>query len=121
MIVNAVECGTREGLWIRRDDDIAGQKLGERIIGRLAASPVIHPQTGEVIVERDEEIDEDKIDLIDAAGVNDGYVRSPMTCELPYGICAKCYGRGFGAQRLVSVGAAVGIIAAQSMASRVRS
>ncbi len=115
MIVNAVDCGTRDGLWIRRDDDIAGQKLGERIIGRLAASPVIHPQTGEVIVERDEEIDEDKIDLIDAAGVNEVYVRSPMTCELPYGICAKCYGRDLGRGGLVSVGAAVGIIAAQSI------
>jgi DNA-directed RNA polymerase subunit beta' len=68
-----------------------------RLLGRAAAAPVIHPQTGEVIVERNEEIDEDKADLIDRLEIEEVYVRSPMTCELELGICSLCYGRDLGA------------------------
>ncbi len=115
MIVNAQDCETRRGLWIRRSDDIAGQKLSERLLGRIAASTVVHPETGEVIVERNQELDEEKILDIDDAQVEEIYVRSPMTCELEYGICAQCYGRDMGRGQLVHVGTAVGIIAAQSI------
>ncbi len=115
VIINAHDCGTRQGIWIRRSDNVAGQTMGERILGRLAAAPVVHPETGEIIVERDEEIDEEKVSAIDAAGVEAVYVRSPMTCELPHGICAKCYGRDLGRGTMVHVGTAVGIIAAQSI------
>lgn len=115
MIINAVNCNTRRGLWIHRKDDVAGEPFAERILGRLAAAPIVDPQTGEVIVERDEEIDEEKVILVDKAQVQDVYVRSPMTCELEHGCCAMCYGRDLGRGGLVSVGTAVGIIAAQSI------
>ncbi len=115
VIINAKDCGTRLGIWIRRSDDVAGQTMAERILGRLAAAPIVHPETGEIIVERDEEIDEEKVAAIEEAGVEEVYVRSPMTCELPHGICAKCYGRDLGRGKMVHVGAAVGIIAAQSI------
>ena len=115
VIINAMDCGTRRGLWIRQDDDIAGEKLSERLLGRMAAAPVAHPETGEVLVQRDEEIDEDKIALIIESHVTEIYVRSPMTCEMEHGCCALCYGRDLGRGGLVHVGATVGIIAAQSI------
>ncbi|MBC7228301.1 MAG: DNA-directed RNA polymerase subunit beta' [Thermoflexales bacterium] len=115
VIINAHDCGTRSGIWIRRDDDVGGQTMAERLVGRIAAAPVVHPQTGEVIVARNEEIDEDAVEAIDAAGINEVYVRSPMTCALQRGICALCYGRDLGRGTLVHIGTAVGIIAAQSI------
>ncbi len=115
VIINAHDCGTRSGIWIRRDDDVGGQSMAERLVGRIAAAPVVHPQTGEVIVARDEEIDEDAVEAIEAAGIHEVYVRSPMTCALQRGICALCYGRDLGRGTLVHIGTAVGIIAAQSI------
>ena len=82
LIVNAVDCGTRKGFWIRREDEIAGEEMEERILGRIAASPVVDPETGEIIVERNAEIDEQKTAKIKELGVNEIYVRSPLTCEL---------------------------------------
>ncbi|HNT75020.1 MAG TPA: DNA-directed RNA polymerase subunit beta' [Anaerolineae bacterium] len=115
IIINAHDCGTRTGIWIRRKDNIAGQPMTTRLLGRAAAAPVIHPQTGEVIVERNEEIDEDIADLIERLEIEEVYVRSPMTCELELGICSLCYGRDLGRGGLVKIGTAVGIIAAQSI------
>ncbi|MEA3309514.1 MAG: DNA-directed RNA polymerase subunit beta' [Chloroflexota bacterium] len=115
IIVNAVDCGTRQGLWIRQEDDIAGEEMSERILGRMAAAPIVHPETGEILVERNAEIDEEKIVLIKEAGINAVYVRSPLTCELEHGICALCYGRDLGRGQLVEVGLPVGVIAAQSI------
>ncbi len=115
MIVNAHDCGTQSGIWIRRNEDVGGQTFGERLIGRIAAAPVVSPQTGEVIVDRNQEIDEDAILQIDAAGVDQIFVRSPMTCSLMRGVCALCYGRDLARGRLVHIGTAVGIIAAQSI------
>jgi len=87
----------------------------ERLIGRIAAAPVVHPQTGEVLVERNEEIDEDIAAAIEEAGVEAVLIRSPMTCQLRQGICALCYGRDLGRGKMVAIGAAVGIVAAQSI------
>ncbi len=115
IIINAVDCNTRRGLWIRKDDDIAGQSLSDRIMGRMAAGPVVHPETGEIIVQRNEELDEERVDRLVRAGVTEVYVRSPMTCEMHFGICAMCYGRDLGRGNLVRIGTAVGIIAAQSI------
>ncbi len=115
IIINAVDCNTRRGLWIRKDDDIAGQSLSDRIIGRMAAASVVHPQTGEIIVQRNQELDEERVDALVRAGVAEVYVRSPMTCEMHFGICAMCYGRDLGRGNLVRIGTAVGIIAAQSI------
>ncbi|HDQ70482.1 MAG TPA: DNA-directed RNA polymerase subunit beta' [Chloroflexi bacterium] len=115
IIINAEDCGTRSGIWIRASENVGGQSLEERLIGRLAAAPVAHPQTGELLVERDVEIDEVIASQIKEAEVEAIYVRSPMTCELRQGICVKCYGRDLGRGKLVSIGSAVGIIAAQSI------
>ncbi|MFN2111195.1 MAG: DNA-directed RNA polymerase subunit beta', partial [Anaerolineae bacterium] len=115
IIINAVDCGTRTGIWIRRQDNIGGQPITTRLLGRTAAAPVAHPRTGEVIVDKDEEIDEDRAELINRLEIEEIYVRSPMTCELDHGICAMCYGRDLGRGGLVQIGTAVGIIAAQSI------
>jgi len=115
VIVNAEDCGTRGGIWIRKSDDVGGQTLGERILGRVAAGPIADPRTGEIIVATGEMIEEDEVEAIEAAGIEEVYVRSPMTCQLRYGICAKCYGRDLGRGKMVEVGAAVGIVAAQSI------
>jgi DNA-directed RNA polymerase subunit beta' len=115
MIVNATDCETRTGIWIRRRDNIGGQSIVSRILGRAAASPILHPKTGEMIVDRNEEIDEDKAGIIDKLEIEEVYVRSPMTCELELGICSLCYGRDLGRGGYVNIGTAVGIIAAQSI------
>jgi DNA-directed RNA polymerase subunit beta' len=115
IIINAVDCGTRRGHWVRRADDVGGQTLAERLLGRITAASVVDPETEELILDRNEEIDEDACKKIDAMGVQEVYIRSPMTCEMPHGICSMCYGRDLGRGHLVDVGTAVGIIAAQSI------
>jgi DNA-directed RNA polymerase subunit beta' len=116
VIVNRTDCGTEAGLWIRRADDIAGQTLYERIIGRCAASDTYDPETGNLIVARNELIDEDIADALqNASKIETVHVRSPMTCALIHGICALCYGRDLGRGDMVEIGAAVGIVAAQSI------
>ncbi len=91
------------------------QNLYDRIVGRWAAEDVIHPETGEVIVEANHEIDELAGEQIVEAGLKEVKVRSPLTCELPRGVCALCYGRDLATHRLVEVGTAVGVIGAQSV------
>jgi DNA-directed RNA polymerase subunit beta' len=115
LIINAHDCGTRSGIWIRRDEDIGGQSLAERLVGRIAAAPVVHPDTGEVITQRNEEIGEGASEATQDAGIEAVYVRSAMTCTLKRGICALCYGRDLGRGKLVHIGAAVGVVAAQSI------
>jgi len=115
VIINAHDCGTRSGVWVRAADDVGGQSMHERLIGRVLGAPVAHPQTGEVLGERNQEIDETLAAAIEEAGVEDVFVRSPMTCQLRQGICALCYGRDLGRGTNVAIGAAVGIVAAQSI------
>ncbi len=114
-IINAEDCGTRGGIWINKTDDVGGQTLGERILGRGAAGPIADPTTGEIIVSAGEMIEEEEAEAIEAAGIEGVRIRSAMTCQLRYGLCAKCYGRDLGRGKPVEVGAAVGIIAAQSI------
>ena len=115
LIVNELECGTTEGILIRKKDDIAGQSLGSRIHSRLLAERVIHPQTGEVLGERNDTISHELARKITAAGIEEVLVRSPLTCGLQHGVCAKCYGNDLGRGKLVELGSAVGIVAAQSI------
>ena len=115
VIINDEDCETYEGLMIRSSDDIAGQSMGSRILGRYAAETVIDTKTGEVLVERDEMINNEQVRRITNAEIEEVLVRSPLTCELSHGICAKCYGMDLGRGKLVEVGAAVGIVAAQSI------
>ncbi len=116
VIVNRMDCGTHKGIYIRRSDDIAGQTVYERIVGRCAASDLHDPETGALIVARNGMIDEDVAEAIqNNARIQEVYVRSPMSCALIHGICALCYGRDLGRGDMVEIGSAVGIVAAQSI------
>ncbi len=115
LIINNEDCGTLEGITIDASDDVAGQSFGERIFGRLLAERVVSPTTGEVIAERNELLTNELTRQIVKAGVTSVKVRSPLTCELVHGICARCYGVDLGRGSMVNLGAAVGIVAAQSI------
>jgi DNA-directed RNA polymerase subunit beta' len=115
IIINNHDCGTQSGIWLRKADNVGGQTLAERIVGRVATGKAIHPETGEILVDIGELISEDQAEAIEAAGITEAYVRSPMTCQLRHGICALCYGRDLGRGKLVEIGTAVGIMAAQSI------
>ncbi|MFN8529837.1 MAG: hypothetical protein U0670_14630 [Anaerolineae bacterium] len=115
MIINRTDCGTEAGIWIKRSDDVAGQTIYERILGRCAASDTYDPDTGELIVARNGLLDEEVSQKIQDSKIQEMHVRSPMTCALIHGICALCYGRDLGRGEMVEIGTAVGIIAAQSI------
>jgi DNA-directed RNA polymerase subunit beta' len=114
-IINVYDCGTKSGIWIRRADNVGGQSMPARVIGRILAGPAQNPKTGELIADIGALIDEDIAQKIDKATVPEIFVRSPMVCELRHGLCQLCYGRDLGRGRLVEIGAAVGIVAAQSI------
>jgi DNA-directed RNA polymerase subunit beta' len=116
VITREEDCGTTDGLWITEPKE--GEllpSLSERIVGRLAASKVVKPKTKKVIVDRNEEIDEEKAKEIIAAGVTKVQVRSPLSCHSRHGACQRCYGRDLARGHLVTPHTAVGIIAAQSI------
>ncbi|OQY25739.1 MAG: DNA-directed RNA polymerase subunit beta' [Anaerolineaceae bacterium 4572_32.1] len=115
IIINVHDCGTRGGIWIRKEDNVGGQTLAERVAGRVSAGKVIHPETGEILIDAGEMINDEQAKVLEKAGVTEVYTRSPMTCQLKQGICAKCYGRDLGRGKLVEIGTAVGIMAAQSI------
>jgi DNA-directed RNA polymerase subunit beta' len=115
VIVNRLDCGTEKFITVRKSDNVAGQIMQERIVGRCAARSHYHPKTGELLVERNGMIDEEVADNLAAAGLEEVHARSPLTCALIHGICAYCYGRDMGRGELVEIGAAVGIVAAQSI------
>jgi DNA-directed RNA polymerase subunit beta' len=115
VIINEQDCGTKDGIWIRKADDIAGQSMSSRMYSRLVAERVIDPTSGEVLAEYNDEITHELARKIAAVGVTEVKVRSPLTCELNHGICAKCYGIDLGRGETVELGSAVGIVAAQSI------
>lgn len=115
VIINEKDCHTEAGITIRKIDDVAGQSFGTRLYGRIIAKRVIDPKTGEVLVERGDMLGHDRIRIIVNHDIEDVMVRSPMTCELEHGICAECYGMDLGRGKLVELGSAVGIVAAQSI------
>ncbi len=115
-IINAEDCGTKSGILIgaERSREI-GETFGERLWGRVLAADIVAPETGEVIVAKDEMVTRAHIAKIEEAGVLEAYVRSPLTCQLRHGVCRRCYGRDLARDGLVALGAAAGIIAAQSI------
>jgi DNA-directed RNA polymerase subunit beta' len=115
IIINEHDCGTKDGIWIRKKDDVAGQSMSTRLYGRLLAERVLDPQTGEVLGEFDDVIDHELARKIATAGAAEVKVRSALTCELQHGICSKCYGLDLGRGTMVELGSAVGIVAAQSI------
>jgi len=115
VIINEFDCGTEDGIVIRSSDDVAGQSLATRLYGRVAAKRILDPETGEVLAERNDILDHELIRRLTNHQVDDVMVRSPMTCELEHGICAQCYGMDLGRGKIVELGSAVGIVAAQSI------
>jgi DNA-directed RNA polymerase subunit beta' len=110
------DCGTTDGIWVSElKEKGLLPSLAERITGRLAASKVVNPDTGETIVDRNEEIDEQKANEIIAARLIKVHIRSPLTCQSRHGCCQRCYGRDLAHGHLVAPNTAVGIIAAQSI------
>ena len=115
VIINDDDCGTDNGVWIRRSDDVAGQSLSSRLYGRLVAENVVDPNTGEILAERNQTLGHERVRRIATSSVQEIKVRSPLACELTHGICSKCYGMDLGRGKMVEVGSAVGIVAAQSI------
>jgi DNA-directed RNA polymerase subunit beta' len=117
MVVLEEDCGTLDGIEqtaLLEAGEII-QQLSERILGRIAHEDIVDPVTGEVLVHAGEEIDEEAVKKIEEAGIERVPIRSPLTCKSTRGVCVKCYGRDLAQGKLVGIGEAVGIIAAQSI------
>jgi DNA-directed RNA polymerase subunit beta' len=117
VIVTEGDCGTLEGIEVRRIEEGGEiiEDLQDRIVGRVALEDETDPLTGEVLVERNETIDEDLATEVQDAGIETVRIRSVLTCETKRGVCVRCYGRNLATGRLVELGEAVGVIAAQSI------
>ncbi len=117
LVITEEDCGTTNGMVMRalvEGGDVV-EPLRDRILGRVAALDVAHPDTGEAVIAAGTLLDEARVDLIEQLGVEEVKVRTPLTCDTRWGLCAKCYGRDLGRGHLVNVGEAVGVIAAQSI------
>ena len=118
IIIREEDCGTEEFITVRA---IGGKEqeaivpLAERCIGRVAAEDIINPETGEVIVPRNEIISRAKMQEIEECGIEEVKIRSVLTCDTEHGVCQKCYGINLATGRLVDIGEAIGIVAAQSI------
>ena len=117
LVVIEDDCGTKNGLVVKAlvEGGEVVEALRERILGRVAASDIIHPETQETIFEAGTLLSEDVCDTIEALSIDEVKVRTPLTCETRFGLCGQCYGRDLGRGYLVNVGEAVGVIAAQSI------
>jgi DNA-directed RNA polymerase subunit beta' len=116
VIINVHDCKTKSGIIIdRRHSPGLGESFRERLLGRAVLKKVVDKKTGEVVIEKNQMIGEQEFAAIDKAGLDKVHVRSPLNCQLEHGICALCYGSDLGRGGLVQIGAAVGIIAAQSI------
>jgi DNA-directed RNA polymerase subunit beta' len=117
VIITADDCGTLRGLTataLKKNDDVV-ESLYDRILGRVSVHDIVDPKTGALIVASGEEINYQAAEEIEAAGFDEVEIRSVLTCEMKRGVCAKCYGRNLATNRMVEIGEAVGVIAAQSI------
>ena len=117
VIINEEDCGTLRGLVctaLKNGDEVIST-LAERILGRVSVHDIIHPLTGQLIVEAGEEITEPIAQIIEESPIESVEIRSVLTCESKKGVCMKCYGRNLATQRMVQRGEAVGVIAAQAI------
>ena len=117
LVVTEQDCGTHGGYLMRAivEGGEVIESLRDRILGRTAADDILHPENQSVVAPAGTMLDEDMIDILEVAGVDEVKVRTALTCETRFGICAKCYGRDLGRGGLVNGGEAVGVIAAQSI------
>ncbi|MEA2830349.1 MAG: DNA-directed polymerase subunit beta, partial [Bradyrhizobium sp.] len=117
LVVTEIDCGTANGLSItpivEGGDVVEG--LGERVLGRVVSEDVVVAASGEVLVKAGMLIDEKLVKLLEKMGIDQVMVRSPITCETRYGVCAQCYGRDLGRGHRINIGEAVGVIAEQSI------
>ena len=117
VIVNTEDCGTLRGIEVqalKKNEEVV-ESLGERILGRSALHDVVDPSTGEILVAAGAQITDPIVKAIEKTAIDTVEVRSPLTCEAPKGICARCYGRNLATGNMVQRGEAVGVIAAQSI------
>ncbi|GAP65682.1 DNA-directed RNA polymerase [Mizugakiibacter sediminis] len=118
VVITEEDCGTHEGLTmtpIVEGGDVV-EPLRDRVLGRVVAEDVYAPgNDDEPIVTRNTRLDEHLVEKLDRAGVQSVKVRSPITCDARFGVCARCYGRDLARGHLVNIGEAVGVIAAQSI------
>src|SRR5512137_1329808 len=117
LVVTEDDCGTTNGVAMRAlvEGGEVIEALRDRILGRVAAQDVIDPDTQDVLYAAGALFDEDAVERIEQLGIDEVKVRTPLSCDTRYGICAKCYGRDLGRGSLVNAGEAVGVIAAQSI------
>ena len=117
VVVVEQDCGTERGIIVRPvvEGGNVIVSIGERILGRTILDDIVHPETGAVLVKKGKLIDENDVDLVEKAGVEQAKIRSVLTCECKNGICAACYGRDLARGTPVNIGEAVGVIAAQSI------
>jgi DNA-directed RNA polymerase subunit beta' len=117
VVVHSEDCGTLRGVTVealKKNEEIV-EPLGDRILGRVSLHDVYNPLNNEIIVKAGQHIDDDIVRAIEDSPVDKVEVRSPLTCEAKRGICAKCYGRNLATGKMVQIGEAVGVIAAQSI------
>ena len=117
LVVTEDDCGTHDGSLMRAivEGGEVIESLRDRVLGRTVSEDVLHPENRSVLATRDTLLDEDLIDELEIAGVDEIKVRTALNCETRFGLCAKCYGRDLGRGGLINIGEAVGIIAAQSI------
>ncbi len=117
LVVTAEDCGTKQGLL--REAQVQGGEvvvpLKDRLLGRFSTEDIINPASGEILVSCDQMLDEHLVEAIDQTNIHEVKVRSAVTCETRFGVCAKCYGRDLGRGHTINMGEAVGVIAAQSI------
>ncbi|MEW6774811.1 MAG: DNA-directed RNA polymerase subunit beta' [Bdellovibrionota bacterium] len=116
-IIFDMDCGTMDGVEMHSlvEGGVIVEPLGDRILGRVALEDVVDPVNGQVLVPANEEIDEERVRIVEEAGIERVKIRSVLTCQTKHGICNLCYGRDLARGRLVNRGESVGIIAAQSI------
>jgi DNA-directed RNA polymerase subunit beta' len=117
LVVTEADCGTTNGVSMKAlvEGGEVIEPLRERILGRVTAVDVLHPETQEVLYPARTLLNEDEVERIEALGVDEVKVRTPLTCDTRFGLCGCCYGRDLGRGTLVNAGEAVGVIAAQSI------
>ncbi len=117
LVITEDDCGTTNGFAVKAlvEGGEVIEPLRERILGRVTVDDLVDPETQETVIFAGTMLDEDLVDLIDKLGIDEVKVRTPLSCDTRYGLCAKCYGRDLGRGMMVNAGEAVGVIAAQSI------
>ena len=117
LVITQDDCGTTNGFAVKAlvEGGEVIEALRERILGRVTVDDLVDPETQETVIFSGTMLDEDLVDLIDKLGIDEVKVRTPLTCDTRYGLCARCYGRDLGRGMMVNAGEAVGVIAAQSI------